>query len=174
MIFDDNTAYQIYRIFVAIFGTLGMVVATSPMRKNYKRNLLFLGGYAIYAIVFTFFLMHFWGFLSFLRSVILTISLPGVIMIYMTADTTVSRHVFKCLSEKSFSGYNRDEHPGLWNSRIDPYRLFPLCDDACTLSGPLHTKPGFSTSVLPLRCCHRHHLLCCFPISADTVSVSDG
>ena len=38
MIFDDNTAY---RIFVAIFGTLGMVVATSPMRKNYKRNLLF-------------------------------------------------------------------------------------------------------------------------------------
>lgn len=41
MIFDDNTAYQIYRIFVAIFGTLGMVVATSPMRKNYKRNLLF-------------------------------------------------------------------------------------------------------------------------------------
>ena len=55
MIFDDNTAYQIYRIFVAIFGTLGMIVATSPMRKNYKRNLLFLGGYAIYAIVFTFF-----------------------------------------------------------------------------------------------------------------------
>ena len=28
MIFDDNTAYQIYRIFVAIFGTLGMVAAT--------------------------------------------------------------------------------------------------------------------------------------------------
>ena len=55
MIFDDNTAYQTYRIFVAVFGTLGMVLATSPMRKNYKRNLLFLGGYAIYAIVFTFF-----------------------------------------------------------------------------------------------------------------------
>ena len=105
MIFDDNTAYQIYRIFVAIFGTLGMVVATSPMRKNYKRNLLFLGGYAIYAIVFTFFFMHFWGFLSFLRSVILTISLPGVIMIYMTADTTVSRHVFKCLSQLLLSLY---------------------------------------------------------------------
>ena len=105
MIFDDNTAYQIYRIFVAIFGTLGMVVATSPMRKNYKRNLLFLGGYAIYAIVFTFFLMHFWGFLSFLRSVILTISLPGVIMIYMTADTSVSKHIFKCLSQLLFSGF---------------------------------------------------------------------
>ena len=105
MIFDDNTAYQIYRIFVAIFGTLGMVVATSPMRKNYKRNLLFLGGYAIYAIVFTFFFMHFWGFLSFLRIAILTISLPGVIMIYMTADTTVSRHVFKCLSQLLLSLY---------------------------------------------------------------------
>ena len=42
MIFDDNTAYQLYRIFVAIFGTLGMVVATSPMKKNYKKNMLFL------------------------------------------------------------------------------------------------------------------------------------
>lgn len=55
MIFDDNTAYQLYRIFVAIFGTLGMVVATSPMKKNYKKNMLFLGGYAIYAVAFTFF-----------------------------------------------------------------------------------------------------------------------
>ena len=49
MIFDDNTAYQLYRIFVAIFGTLGMVVATSPMKKNYKKNMLFLGGYAAHA-----------------------------------------------------------------------------------------------------------------------------
>ena len=105
MIFDDNTAYQLYRIFVAIFGTLGMVVATSPMKKNYKKNMLFLGGYAIYAVVFTFFSMHFWGFLSFLRSVILTISLPGVIMIYMAADTSVSRHVFKCLSQLLLSLY---------------------------------------------------------------------
>ena len=40
MIFDDNTAYQTYRIFVAVFGTLGMVLVTSPLRKNYKRNLL--------------------------------------------------------------------------------------------------------------------------------------
>ena len=55
MIFDDNTAYQLYRIFVAIFGTLGMVVATSPMKKNYKKNMLFLGGYTIYAVVVTFF-----------------------------------------------------------------------------------------------------------------------
>ena len=93
MIFDDNTAYQLYRIFVAIFGTLGMVVATSPMKKNYKKNMLFLGGYAIYAVVFTFFSMHFGGFLSFLRSVILTISLPGVIMIYMAA-TPQSQDMF--------------------------------------------------------------------------------
>lgn len=41
MIFDDNTAYQIYRIFVAVFGTLGMVVATSPMRKTIKGTCFF-------------------------------------------------------------------------------------------------------------------------------------
>ena len=105
MIFDDNTAYQIYRIFVAIFGTLGMVVATSPMKRNRKKNMLLLGGYAVYAIVFTFFFMHFVGFLSFLRSVILTISLPGVVITYLAADTSVSRHVFKCLSQLLLSLY---------------------------------------------------------------------
>lgn len=41
MIFDDNTAYQTYRIFVAIFGTLGMVVATSPMKKTIKGTCFF-------------------------------------------------------------------------------------------------------------------------------------
>ena len=105
MIFDNNTAYQIYRIIVAIFGTLGMVIATTPMKKDYKRNLLFLGGYAVYSIAFTFFSIHFFGFLSFLRSVIFTISLPGVIMIYMAADTSISRHVFKCLSQLLLSLY---------------------------------------------------------------------
>lgn len=68
MIFDDNTAYQTYRIFVAVFGTLGMVLVTSPLRKNYKRNLLFLGGYAIYAIVFTFFSCIFGDFCLFSES----------------------------------------------------------------------------------------------------------
>ena len=105
MIFDDNTAYQIYRILVAIFGTLGMVIATTPMKKNDRRSLLFLGGYAVYSIAFTLFSIHFWGFLSFLRGVIFTISLPGVIMIYMAADTSVSRHIFKCLSQLLLSLY---------------------------------------------------------------------
>ncbi len=68
MIFDDNTAYQTYRIFVAVFGTLGMVVATSPLRKNYKRNLLFLGGYAIYALCSPFFSCIFGDFCLFSES----------------------------------------------------------------------------------------------------------
>ena len=65
MIFDNNTAYQLYRIFVAIFGTLGMVVATSPMKRNRKKNMLLLGGYAVYAIVFTFFSCILWDFCPF-------------------------------------------------------------------------------------------------------------
>ena len=75
------------------------------LKKNTRRNFLFLGGYAVYSIAFTFFSIHFWGFLFFLRSVIFTISLPGVIMIYMAADTSVSRHVFKCLSQLLLSLY---------------------------------------------------------------------
>ena len=41
MIFDNNMAYQTYRVFVAIFGTLGMVVATSPMKKTIKETCFF-------------------------------------------------------------------------------------------------------------------------------------
>ena len=105
MIFDNNTAYQTCRILVAIFCTLGMLASTTPMRKNHKKNLLIFGGYAVYAIMFTFISIHFWGFLPFLRSAVFTISIPGVIMSYMISDTSLSRHVFNCLSQLLFSLY---------------------------------------------------------------------
>lgn len=105
MIFDDNTAYQTYRILAAIFCTLGMFASTTPMRENRKRNLLIVGGYGVYAIIFTFISIRFWGFLLFLRSAVFTISIPGVIMSYMISDTSLSRHVFCCLSQLLFSYY---------------------------------------------------------------------
>lgn len=42
MIFDNNMAYQTYRVLVSIFGTLGMIISLTPMKKNHKRNLLIL------------------------------------------------------------------------------------------------------------------------------------
>lgn len=142
-----------------------------------------------------------------------------MIMIYMTADTTVSRHVFKCLSQLLLSLYLlisvtllntlfkgtllsnailllsaylaaivleffvlRRAFPDITGMNTRGFGILALIPIAFFLFVmtlalyPVHytQNPGFSTSVLPLRCCHRHHLLCCFPISADTVSVSDG
>lgn len=105
MIFDDNMAYQTYRVLVSIFGTLGMIISITPMKKSVKRNLLVLGGYVVYAVVFSSLSLHFFGFLSFLRSAIFTISLPGVVAIYMAADTSISKHIFKCLSQLLLSLY---------------------------------------------------------------------
>ena len=105
MIFDNNMAYQTYRVLISIFGTLGMIISITPMKKSCKRNLLILGSYIVYAVVFSSLSLHFFGFLPFLRSAVLTVSLPGVISIYMTADTTVSRHIFKCLSQLLLSLY---------------------------------------------------------------------
>lgn len=105
MIFDNNTAYQTYRILVAIFCTLGMFASTAPMRETHKRNLFILSGYAVYTIVITFLSIRFLGFLPFLRSAVFTISIPGVIMTYMISDTSLSRHVFCCLSQLLFSFY---------------------------------------------------------------------
>ncbi|MBP3477801.1 MAG: sensor histidine kinase [Lachnospiraceae bacterium] len=105
MIFDNNTAYQTYRILVAIFCTLGMFATTTPMKGNPKRNLLILGGYAVYAIVVTFVSIRFLGFLSFLRSAVFTISIPGVIISYVISDTSLSRHIFNSLSQLLFSLY---------------------------------------------------------------------
>ena len=105
MIFDNNMAYQTYRVLVSIFGTLGMIISITPMKKSHKRNLLILGGYVVYAVVFSCLSLRFLGFLTFLRSAVFTVSLPGVAAIYMTADTSIPRHIFKCLSQLLLSLY---------------------------------------------------------------------
>ena len=105
MIFDNNMAYQTYRVLLSIFGTLGMILSLTPMKKSHKRNLLILGGYVVYAVVYSCLSLRFLGFLSFLRSAVLTVSLPGVAAIYMTADTSMARHIFKCLSQLLLSLY---------------------------------------------------------------------
>ena len=105
MIFDNNMAYQIYRILLSIFGTLGMIISITPMKKSHKRNLLILGGYIVYAVVFSCLSLRFLGFVTFLRSAVFTVSLPGVAAIYMAADTSIPRHIFKCLSQLLLSLY---------------------------------------------------------------------
>ena len=105
MIFDNNIAYQTYRVLISIFGTLGMILAATPMKKSRKRNLLILGGYAVYAVVVSCLSLRFLGFLTFMRSAALTISLPGVVIIYLAADTSVSKHIFNCLSQLLLSLY---------------------------------------------------------------------
>ncbi len=105
MIFDNNTAYQAYRVLVAIFGTLGMVVSVSRIKENKKKNLLILGGYAVYSIVFSVLCIRFLGFMPFLRGAIVTISVPGVIITFLIADESLSRHIFCCLSQLLMSLY---------------------------------------------------------------------
>ena len=105
MIFDNNMAYQIYRILLSIFGTLGMIISITPMKKSHKRNLLILGGYVVYAVVFSCHSLRFLGFVTFLRSAVFTVSLPGVAAIYMAADTSISKHIFNCLSQLLLSLY---------------------------------------------------------------------
>ena len=99
MIFDNNIPYQTYRVLIAIFGTLGMIVATSRIKENKMKNRLIVCGYAIYAIVFSFLCIRFFGFLFYLRGVIFTISIPGVVITFLIADTTISKHIFCCLSQ---------------------------------------------------------------------------
>lgn len=105
MIFDNNMAYQTYRILLSIFGTLGMIISITPMKKSHKRNLLILGGYVVYAVVFSCLSLRFLGFVTFLQSAVFTVSLPGVAAIYMAADTSIPRHIFKCLSQLLLSLY---------------------------------------------------------------------
>ena len=70
MIFDTNMAYQTYRVLISIFGTLGMIISITPMKKSHKRNLLILGGYVVYAVVFSCLSLRFLGFVTFLRSAV--------------------------------------------------------------------------------------------------------
>lgn len=105
MIFDNNTAYQTYRVLAAVFGTLGMVVCVSRLRENSRRNLLILGGYAAYTIVFSVLCVRLLGYTPFLRSCILTLSIPGVIITFLITDGSLSRHIFCCLTQLLLSLY---------------------------------------------------------------------
>ncbi|MGM9942269.1 MAG: ATP-binding protein [Bulleidia sp.] len=105
MIFDNNIAYQTSRILISIFGTLGMVVTISRIKENKMKNLLIVCGYAFYTIVFCYLCIHHFGFLFFLCSAIFTISIPGVVITYLIADTTLSKHIFCCLSQLLLSLY---------------------------------------------------------------------
>ncbi len=105
MIFDNDTAYQTYRVLVSIFGTLGMVVSVSRLKENKRKNLLIIVGYAVYTIAFSVLCIRFFGFLPFLRGSVLTISIPGVIVTFLIADESLSRHIFCCLSELLLSLY---------------------------------------------------------------------
>lgn len=105
MIFDNNTAYQAYRTLVSIFGTIGMVASISRIKENKKKNLLIVSGYAVYAIAFSVLCIRFHGFMPFLRGAIFTISIPGVIITFLIADESLSRHIFCCLSQLLMSLY---------------------------------------------------------------------
>ncbi len=105
MVFDNNTAYQICRCLISIFGTLGMVVSISRLKANKKKNLLIVGGYVVYAVLLSALCIRFLGFLPFLRSAVLTISIPGVIITFLIADESLTRHMFCCLSQLLFSLY---------------------------------------------------------------------
>lgn len=105
MIFNNSTVYQSLRIFIVIFGTLGMASALTSLKKSHPKNLLIWFGYAVYAIIFSFTCIYFCGFLIFLRSAIFTISMPGVIVNYLISDSSPSRQIFNCLSQLLFSLY---------------------------------------------------------------------
>ncbi len=99
MIFDNNTAYQTFRVLLCIFGTLGMVISISRIKENKRKDLLIIIGYAVYAIAFSVMCIRLLGFLPFLRSAVFTISLPGIVITFLIADESFSRHIFCCLSE---------------------------------------------------------------------------
>lgn len=105
MIFDNNTVYQTLRVLVCIFGTLGMVVSISRIKENKRKNLLIIIGYVVYSIAFSVLCIRFPGFMPFLRSSVFTISLPGVVITFLIADESLSRHIFCCLSELLLSLY---------------------------------------------------------------------
>ncbi|MGM9958511.1 MAG: GHKL domain-containing protein [Erysipelotrichaceae bacterium] len=105
MIFDNNITYQTCRILIATFGTLGMLVATSKFKENKMKNWLIFCGYAVYVIAFSFLCIRFFGFLFFLRSAIFTISIPGVVITFLIAETSLSRHIFCSLSNLLLSLY---------------------------------------------------------------------
>ena len=105
MLFEDHTLYSLTRFLLISFGTFGMVTSTTRFSRHYKRNLLLLLPYMLYAFAASWFFISLLGYIRFLRIFIFIITIPAYILMYFISDEPLPRLIFTRVTQLLFSIY---------------------------------------------------------------------
>lgn len=105
MYIENNGLYFTFRIVILTISTLGMACTVTDFKYSAKKVMRILSLYIIYVIISTGILVHFFGYLVFLRTALLTISFPGILLVYRLAKDQPVRAIFNYTTQILFSMY---------------------------------------------------------------------
>lgn len=127
MYIENNDLYFTFRIVIITVCTVAMVCSTSEFKYSAKKVTGFFSLYALYALGITGVLVHFFGYLGFLRVSLLAISLPGILLTYFLAKDQPAKAVYNYTSQILFSAYCCLSilliNTRLWNSALMDFLL---------------------------------------------------
>lgn len=105
MLFDNNIPFNILKVLLVVIGTLGMMCSTTRFKHNMKRVVISLFLYLCYVTVSTAIIITLFGYLFFMRVLLLTVSAPAIYLIFRLAKDQPSRAVFNYATQILFSLY---------------------------------------------------------------------
>lgn len=105
MFFDESTRYATLRVVVIVFGTLGMMCSTTEFKYSKNKIAGILSLYILYVLGSTYALVYFFGYLFLVRIFLLTITTPGILLLYKIAKSNPTRAIFTYASQVLFSLY---------------------------------------------------------------------
>lgn len=105
MLFEENIPYVTLKTLLNVMGTLGMMCSTTKFKYNIKRIILILFLYLCYIAGSSAAIVVLFGYTVFLRIFLLTISAPGIYLVFRLAKDQPSKAVFNYSTQILFSMY---------------------------------------------------------------------
>ncbi len=105
MSFDQNILYRIIKVLLVVIGTLGMMCSTTRFKYSTKRVISCLLLYLCYVSISSAVIISLFGYLFFLRVLLLTVSAPAIYLVFKLAGDQPSRAVFNYATQILFSLY---------------------------------------------------------------------
>lgn len=129
MFLENNDVYFTFRIVLLTLSTLGMMCSVTDFKYTNKKVAYSLCLFLLYTLIVTGILVHFFGYLIFLRASLFVISAPGILLIHRLDKGLPATAVFNYATQILFSFYcvltTGIINAFLWNSaRVDLLLLF--------------------------------------------------
>lgn len=96
MLFEDNLVFLVLKFLIIFAGTVAMMASTTRFKTIRKKaaGIAVISGCAVFVVLSTFLIIYFFGYESFLRVFILTVSCPAVLLFFKLSDEPFSKLVF--------------------------------------------------------------------------------